>query len=113
MTDYKIQSMADLEAEMRAAARGEKAPPEGAAQPSVKSADVLIRLLTPENRDLLKTIRDEHPRSVADLAAPDETGRAQPAAHLGQVGGGRPGRNAACGKAARPVPASWQAALRD
>ena len=30
MTDYKIQSMADLEAEMRAAARGEKAAPEDA-----------------------------------------------------------------------------------
>jgi predicted transcriptional regulator len=76
MTDYKIQSMADLEAEMRAAARGEKAPPEGAAQPSVESADVLIRLLTPENRDLLKTIRDERPQSVADLAR--RTKRAEP-----------------------------------
>ena len=76
MTDYKIQSMADLEAEMRAVTRGEKAADEDAAQPSVESADVLIRLLTPENRDLLKIIRDEHPQSVADLAR--RTKRAEP-----------------------------------
>lgn len=76
MTDYKIQSMADLEAEMRAVARGEKEAPKNAARPSVESADVLLRLLTPENRILLKIIRDDHPQSVADLAR--LAGRAEP-----------------------------------
>jgi predicted transcriptional regulator len=60
--------MAVLEQEMRAVARGEKRAPADAALPSVESAEVLLRLLTPENRDLLKTIRDERPQSVADLA---------------------------------------------
>ena len=76
MTDYKIQSMADLEAEMRAVARGEKESPKDAARASVELADVLLRLLTPENRILLKIIRDDHPQSVADLAR--LAGRAEP-----------------------------------
>lgn len=29
---------------------------------------MLLRILTPENRNLLKIIRDEHPQAVADLA---------------------------------------------
>ena len=76
MTDYKIQSMADLEAEMRAVASGKRAAPEDAARPSVESADVLVRLLTPENRELLRTIRDRRPESVADPAR--MTSRAEP-----------------------------------
>jgi predicted transcriptional regulator len=50
MTDYKIQSMDDLEAEMRAVARGEKPAPADAARPSFESIAALMRLLTPENR---------------------------------------------------------------
>lgn len=76
MTGYKIQSMADLEAEMRAVARGKRAAPEDAGRPSVESADVLVRLLTPENRALLRAIRDRQPQSVADLAR--ITSRAEP-----------------------------------
>ena len=68
MTGVKIQSMKELEEEMRAVARGEREAPDDAARPSVESADALIRLLTPENRSLLRVIRDEHPQSVADLA---------------------------------------------
>jgi predicted transcriptional regulator len=64
----KIQSMDDLEKEMRSVARGEKRAPKDAAVRSVESAAVLLRLLTPENRDLLKMIRDKKPRSVAELA---------------------------------------------
>ena len=42
-----------------------------------KSAKVvLVRLLTPENRQLLALIRDRKPRSVSELA--QLTGRAQP-----------------------------------
>ena len=41
-----------------------------------KSAEVLIRLLTPDNRSLLRTIRDAKPQSVAELAR--LTNRAEP-----------------------------------
>lgn len=64
----KIQRMSELEAEMRGVARGEIAAPADAALPSVDSAEALIRLLTPDNRNLLRTIRDSKPRSVAELA---------------------------------------------
>ena len=75
-TDMKIQSLASLEAEMRAVARGERRPPADAAKPTFNSVDALIRLLTPANRALLALIRDRKPRSVAELA--QLTGRAQP-----------------------------------
>ncbi len=64
----KIQRMTDLEIEMRKVARGEIAAPADAASPSVESAEALVRLLTPENRSLLRTIRDARPQSVAELA---------------------------------------------
>ena len=68
MTRYKIQSHAELREVMMAVARGERPAPVDAAIPSFESADVLLRLLTPENRALLKLIRDETPGSVAELA---------------------------------------------
>lgn len=64
----KIQTMKELEAEMLAVARGEIPVPPDAAEPSVESAEVLLRLLTPDNRSLLRTIRDAKPQSVAELA---------------------------------------------
>jgi predicted transcriptional regulator len=72
----KIQRMKDLEAEMRKVARGEIAAPADAAAPSVESTEALIRLLTPDNRSLLRTIRDAKPQSVAELAR--LTNRAEP-----------------------------------
>ena len=72
----KIQSLKALETEMRAVARGERRAPRGSARPSVESAEVLLRLLTPENRSLMKAIRDRKPRSVAELAR--FTRRAEP-----------------------------------
>ena len=72
----KIQSMKELEAEMRKVARGEIAAPADAAAPSVESTEALIRLLTPDNRSLLRTIRDAKPQSVAELAR--LTNRAEP-----------------------------------
>ena len=72
----KIQRMTDLENEMRKVARGEIAAPADAASPSVESAEALIRLLTPDNRRLLRTIRDFKPQSVAELAR--LTKRAEP-----------------------------------
>jgi predicted transcriptional regulator len=64
----KIQRMNDLDAEMRKVARGEITAPADAALPSVDSTEALIRLLTPDNRSLLRTIRDAKPQSVAELA---------------------------------------------
>ena len=74
MTKYKIQSMNDLEDELRAVARGEKPAPADAARPSFESVEALIRLLTPENRRLLAIIRDRKPQSINELA--EITGRA-------------------------------------
>ena len=74
MTKPKIQRLQELEAEMRAVARGEKAAPKDAAAPSFNSVDVLMRLLTPENRKLMAIIRDKKPKSIAQLAK--LTGRA-------------------------------------
>lgn len=68
MSKYKIKSHRDLKNEMLAVARGEIPVPEDAAVSSVESAEVLLRLLTPENRDLMKILRDRPPKSVADLA---------------------------------------------
>ncbi len=76
MTKHKIQSLQSLRDEMTAVARGERPAPADAAKPSFNSVDVLVRLLTPENRELLATIRDRKPQSVAALAK--MTGRAQP-----------------------------------
>jgi predicted transcriptional regulator len=76
MSGYKIKSHSDLKQEMLAVARGEIPAPKDAGMPSVQSAEVLLRLLTPENRDLMKILRDRHPKSVADLAR--MTNRASP-----------------------------------
>lgn len=76
MAETKIQSLSDLEAEMRAVARGERSAPAGAARPSFESVEALARLLTPDNRRLLATIRDRKPQSIAELAG--LTGRAEP-----------------------------------
>jgi len=76
MTEHKVQGLRELEAEMRAVARGERPPPADAATPSFNSVEALLRLLTPENRALLAVIRDRQPQSIAELAA--ITGRAAP-----------------------------------
>ncbi len=72
----KVQSLKALEAEMRAVARGELTAPADAAAPSIESTAALLRLLTPENRSLLRTMRDAKPQSVAELAR--LTDRAEP-----------------------------------
>jgi len=61
---------------MRAVARGERPAPADAAKPSFNSVEAVVRLLTPENRQLLAIIRDRKPGSIAELA--QITGRAQP-----------------------------------
>lgn len=69
MTTPRVQSLESLYREMQAVARGEGSAPAHAAEPSVNSPDVVVRLLTPENRSLLATIRDRRPSSVAELAS--------------------------------------------
>lgn len=64
----KVQSLKDLVTEMRAVARGEIPAPPDASQPSIESADALLRILTRENRELLRLIRDNKPNSIAELA---------------------------------------------
>jgi len=76
MTRYRILSHEALKEEMKAVARGERKAPADAAHPSFNSIEALTRLLTAENRQLLATIRDEKPRSIAELA--ELTGRAAP-----------------------------------
>ena len=76
MKRYKVQSLASMEREMRAVARGERAAPADAAGPSFNSVDAVVRLLTPENRALLALIRDRKPQSVSELVK--MSGRAQP-----------------------------------
>lgn len=65
----RVQSFGSLRDEMLAVARGERAAPADAALPSVPSADLIARLLTPENRALLAVVRSRKPESVAQLAA--------------------------------------------
>jgi predicted transcriptional regulator len=72
----KVQRFKDLITEMREVARGEISAPADAARPSVESAEALLRLLTPDNRSLLRTIRDAKPQSVTELAR--LTRRAEP-----------------------------------
>ena len=76
MTKYKIQSLDDLEKEMKAVAAGRKKAPADAARPSFESVEALLRLLTPENRMLLAMMRDRKPGSIAALAK--LSGRAAP-----------------------------------
>jgi len=71
---FKIQSHASLRADMMAVARGQKPAPKDAHFTSFDSATALLRLLTPQNRELLAVIRDKKPQSIAELAK--MTGRA-------------------------------------
>jgi predicted transcriptional regulator len=75
MTKYKVQSLRSLREEMKAVAR-ERPAPADAGKPSFNSVDAVVRLLTPENRQLLAIIRDRKPQSVAELV--EMSGRAQP-----------------------------------
>lgn len=76
MTKHRIVGHARLRDEMIAVARGERPAPPDAGTRSFESVDALMRLLTPENRQLLALIRDRKPRSIAELAA--LSGRAAP-----------------------------------
>ena len=76
MSKPKIQSFEALMGDMRAVAKGQRRAPKDAGGISFNSAEAVVRLLTPENRQLLAVIRDSAPQSVQELA--DLTGRAQP-----------------------------------
>src|SRR3989304_8863903 len=76
MNRFKIQDHASLREERRAVARGEGLAPKDAGSTTFDSVEALLRLLTPQNRELLAIIRDKKPQSIAELA--ELTGRAQP-----------------------------------
>jgi predicted transcriptional regulator len=76
MTKYKVQNLRSLREELKAVARGERPASADAGKPSFNSVDAVVRLLTPENRQLLAIIRDRKPQSVAELV--EMSGRAQP-----------------------------------
>ena len=76
MTQHRIMNHTELRDEMIAVARGEKPAPAYAGTQTFESVDALMRLLTPENRQLLALIRDRKPQSIADLA--EMSGRAAP-----------------------------------
>lgn len=71
----RIQSWAGFKDDLLAAAKGGP-PPADAGGLVVESVEALMRLLTPENRELLRVIRDDQPESVAALAR--LTHRAEP-----------------------------------
>ena len=64
----KIQSMKQLKAEMLAVAKAKRLPPVDAGERSFDSVEAVMRLLTPDNRQLLAVIENSKPTSVADLA---------------------------------------------
>ena len=72
----RIQSMKELRMEMLSVARGERKAPADAGRVSFESVEAVMRLLTPENRQLLAVIEKKKPASVADLAR--LVGRAEP-----------------------------------
>ena len=76
MKHVKIQGHASLRKEMKTVARGEKKAPKDAGGMSFDSVETLLRLLTPQNRELLSIIRSKKPQSIAELAG--LTSRAQP-----------------------------------
>jgi predicted transcriptional regulator len=75
MPKPKVQSWAEFKNDLLAASKGAPAPAHAGGL-IVESAEALMRLLTPENRELLRVIRDERPESVAALAR--LTHRAEP-----------------------------------
>jgi len=76
MKRFKVQSHASLGEEMKAVARGESPATKDAVSTTFDSVEALLRLLTPQNRELLAVIRDKKPQSIAELS--ELTGRAQP-----------------------------------
>jgi predicted transcriptional regulator len=74
-TEPKVQSWAAFKSDLLEAARGGPKPANVGGL-VVESVEALMRLLTPENRELLRIIRDEQPDSVAALAR--LTHRAEP-----------------------------------
>ena len=76
MRRVRIQTLRSLIDEMKAVARGERRAPADAGAPSFDSVAALADRPTPENRRLLKVIREKRPQSVTALSR--MTARAQP-----------------------------------
>jgi predicted transcriptional regulator len=76
MKHFEIQGHASLREKMKEVARGERLAPKDAGGTTFDAVEALLRLVTPQNRELLAIIRDKKPQSIAELA--ELTGRAQP-----------------------------------
>lgn len=76
MSQGRMMSHGRLRDQMMIVARGEEPAPPDAGGQSFESVEALMRLLTPENRQLLAIIRDRKPKSIAELAT--LSGRAAP-----------------------------------
>lgn len=76
MKKRKTRGARSQRGQTKAVARRQKPALTAEAEPGVNSVDAIVRLLTPENRELLALIRDHKPRSVAELV--ELSGRSQP-----------------------------------
>ena len=76
MTKIKVQSYESFKEALLKAARGEGDRRDLRSTLTVETVTAFVRLLTPENRELLRIMRDEHPESVAALSR--RTNRAEP-----------------------------------
>jgi len=72
----QIMTYGHLPTEKTGVVRSQKATPPDASRLNFGSVEALIRLLTPDNRQLLAIIRDRKPQSIAELAT--FSGRAAP-----------------------------------
>jgi predicted transcriptional regulator len=68
MKTSKIQSLRDLRAEMKAVVSDKMQAPADAGEQSFESAQAVMRLLSEENRALLRAIDSNKPASIAELA---------------------------------------------
>jgi predicted transcriptional regulator len=76
MTKVRVQSYEGFKQALLKAARGEGKREDLRGTLTVENVTAFVRLLTPDNRELLRIMRDEHPESVAALSR--RTNRAEP-----------------------------------
>jgi len=88
MTSAKIKSLRSLRAHMKAIARGERLAPVDAARPSFNSVAALVRLLTPDNRQLLALHSRPQAAVSCRIGGDDRASPAKPHAHARKAGGG-------------------------
>lgn len=76
MTKVRIQSYIGFKKALLGAARGKRPRRDLRGTLAIESVAAFVRLLTPDNRELLRIMRDERPPSIAALSR--RTRRAEP-----------------------------------